>query len=408
VNVDFSYHTHILESKMRIVIYLILYLIVPRVGGADVSIVFLIIPLLECIYKSKGVICIPKNARLFLILNGLALVLLTVLAVVHMKITPVHLLKPFRILITFVCLLQIFKFYKVSLSELLSVVIISSLINATFIYIQYFSPFLGFEQFSNFGSSFDIERSTPYRKSGLMTGFPTAGILSLFGFISLVLYNTVNNKRYHIVLMIFLIGTQLITSRTSLYLTLIILLLLMIKINFRYAFIIAVTAVILIQLFDGLVDERFMKTQVLMFEGINNYFEHGSFETKSSNSLFSNKHYFMPDDAFTFLLGDFKSNADTGMGLVISDVFFTRVLNGSGIISLLIYLVMYFYMIYLNFRSKMSEKVKVYIYMIYFIVFITSFKGSYIFSSTIGDITLFMFVFQLINVPKNENHLLIK
>ena len=169
--------------RIVIIVFFILYFLCPPIWGIDLSLLFLLIPYAWSYIESKKFIKVPVSAQFFLLLNISAIVLLSLIAVIHMKFTPVHLLKPYRIIVMFFLLLQIFGHYKVSFNQIRQIILYSALINSVFIYLQYLSPLFGYEELSNFGSTFDMARSTPYRKSGLLSGFPTAGILSLFGFL---------------------------------------------------------------------------------------------------------------------------------------------------------------------------------------------------------------------------------
>jgi hypothetical protein len=366
----------------------------------DFSMLPLLVFILALILTGKKhVNVINENTKIVFITLYLIILLVLITSMLNSNVNFDNVLKPVRVFLLYVSLLYVFIVLKFDDKYILYGIVAAALVNGFFIYTQYIGEYIGYDYLKNIGNySFsEGNRSTPYRKSGLMSGFPTAGMLSLFGFIfSIYLYYVSRNKTF-IVISLFLLVLQLITSRTSLILSIITVVVIFLISNYRNK--IKIVAVFLFSallvyavLPQSLINsEHLYKTSVHMFELFTNVLNNSSFETNSTNSLFL-KHYFYPDDYVTFLLGD-TYGVDNNYGA--SDVFFIRVLNSQGVVVLFLYLFLYLYMMYVNIKFNKIKMERRVIFYVQLLVIIASFKGSYIFARTVGDISTILFIMQV-------------
>ena len=133
-----------------------------------------------------------------------------------------------------------------------------------------------------------------------------------------------------------------------------------------------------------------LKNSILhMFEFYFNFINYGEFKVQSFDTLIKH-HFHLPKIDSTLFFGN-GQNSQSNLGSM-SDVYFVRQIYGIGFFGLSIYLVLYFYMLIASFAYIKKSEYFFEFSLVWFITFISSFKGSYIFSSYIGDCVLILFL----------------
>lgn len=316
------------------------------------------------------------------------------------------LFKPFRIILLLFLFYYIFSKRNLSLATILKAILLAALLNASVVYLQYMDSFLGGTGNILQNPNFNESVITPYRKAGLMSGFPVAGILSFCG--SMIAFHFFFRTRKNIYFILYLIigVTCFLTARTAMFLfmsgTLSYLLALFFKkgrVDILLAFIFLVSTVFSYVFSSE--NDVIIKTREKMFANIINYVENGNANDYSTNDLFTN-HYVMPTSPSTLLIGN---SVPPEFNVVNTDVSFFRITWNNGIFSMLLYLISYFFMwlVVINSSSMHLKENKLITFSLFFGIFISNFKGYYFFSRVLGDLIFIIFISCVANEKKRNN-----
>lgn len=133
------------------------------------------------------------------------------------------------------------------------------------------------------------------------------------------------------------------------------------------------------------------------FEMFYNYFEHGTFETLSTNQM--KDMYVYPTNIKTYIIGDglWDNPTNQGMGYYMdTDIGYLRLIYYFGIVGLLCYLFFQFYSIKLIINKTENIHLKKMLVLLFLYMLILNFKG-------FSDIFFILLIFYFI--IKNEKHL---
>lgn len=382
------------SGKNYFLLCLILFILLPKVSSFDLTLLPLSTLILSYLFFGRKKFSISTSIFLCLIF-----LLITVLfsAFLNSNLSIEHVFKPIRLILVISMLLFCFQntTLKISINDIFRVIFGAALINAVVIYGQYVAHlFFGINDLLLI--NFDVDRSTPYRKPGLASGFPTAGLLNVFGVLSL-LYLVENESKKYTYFFIFLLPIFFITARTSLVLAVFSITIL--AFYNRNIFKLVLVAVGIVSFFimyiiSGDNSEYLMKSFSFALELFSNFTSGDGLQTQSTNSLLS-KHFEIPVDIFILLFGTSLSTWSYGGGQ--SDVFFIRVLWGTGVFSVILYVFLYCQMWVSCVNCVGSKFNKMVLFLMFLIVFIASFKGAYIFSRFVSDPLLILFCYTMSN-----------
>ncbi|KAA8596483.1 hypothetical protein F0Z19_4831 [Vibrio cyclitrophicus] len=378
------------NGKMFTLFCLVLFILLPKIGVFDLTVLPLSILFLSCFFMGRIKLDVSLIV-LFLLLTLVITVLIS--ALLNGNISNEHLLKPIRLAVVVLILSHFFQntAQKIDVVDIFYVIFIAALINAVVVYAQYAAHLLfGISDFLSI--NFDSERSTPYRKSGLASGFPTAGLLNVLGVLSLF-YLVQNKSIKYAVFLIVLLPVFFITARTSLILgglSIIVLSFYNRKIFSLVLVMVGFTFIFIMYMLSTGNAEHLMKSFSFAIELFSNFTSGSGFQTQSTNSLLT-KHFTIPEDFFTLLIGTSLSTWSFGAGQ--SDVFFIRVLWGTGVFSLILYIILYCHMWYKCVNSTQVKFDQTVLFLMFFVVFIASFKGAYIYSRFVSDCLLIIFCY---------------
>ncbi|MDQ0431041.1 hypothetical protein ABIC12_002980 [Pantoea agglomerans] len=385
------------------------FLILPKFGILDLSLLILFLHFSVAFFTSHEKNKVVINNKIVILFT--LTVLLYSLSVFSFFINggdyydEQFLFKPLRIIILLFLLSYIVNKRGIPLCSILKAILVASFINSIVIYLQYIDHFLGGSGNILINPNFNESVMTPYRKSGLMSGFPVAGILSFCGsMIAFHFFYKGNGKLY--LLLYFIIGlTCFLTSRTAMFLfilgTIAYFLTLCFKngrVDILLAFICIVTP-----LFSYVLNSEndvISKTRAKMFANVINYYESGDANDYSTNDLFSN-HYVMPTSSAVLLIGN---SVPPESNVVNTDVSFFRITWNNGLLSTFIYVTSFLFMWLVVIKSSCAEfKEKLVAFVLFLGVFISNFKGFYFFSRVIGDLIFLIFIACTLSQEKRSN-----
>lgn len=386
------------RSEFFVTLLLSMFIVAPKFGGLDLSLVFLFVAVLV----SFGTVGMPKLQAfsafctlMLLVLIGGAVAFFS--ALINADYFSEFTFRPVR---TFLVLFGVYLLFSSFSSDKkidvlktpFAVLFCAATLNSVVILMQYFNHFLGVGDpliFSNPG--FDRMLDTPFRKPGMMAGYPTAGLLSLGGVLAgcFFRYEKVVRSSWVLLFLFCNFLTVFLTARTSMLVFLVFFPFLFLRLGLRSGVDGVCFGVSLFFLVGYLMalDNPFIQGTInKMFANFISYFKEGSVLDYSSRDLVYN-HYELPQDLFTWLIGNSTS---PGESMVNSDVFFVRTIWANGVFSLILLTLVYVYMWFvavLGFRSW----AKLYVFAIFLSIFIASFKGSFVVSRVTFDYVALFF-----------------
>ena len=365
----------------RTSIFIALFLLSPKIGFFDITIIVLLASLL--IARVRPTI-ITQYLGVVLIIFSLIVVLVGASGLINQHLNVEWLAKPIRNIIIIYSFFLLSK--KISSLEVLFFSIgIAGAINSFVVLLQYIAFIYGYD---------DIIRLYPvgetggsFRMVGLSSGYPSSALLSaMAASIFLVNYYLTLDKIKLILLIICLPGC-LLSARTGLILFVCVYAILIIYsfVKKNLVFFLSNAALILLVIAFGIYlaiyNEVYFNTIYIMFEFLFVYFDEGRIGIRSTDDLMEN-HYFFPQNITEWIIGN--SQSVNVLGGIQSDVWITQNLNSSGIFVVLAYICVFLTMWYMSVRATKGAN-KFLVYVVFSFVFISSFKGSFLFSRFVGD-----------------------
>lgn len=395
----------------------------PRFFGLDTTLAFPFFGAIIFVGGIRGCRISKSNIQLLKILSVLFLVIFinSLLRIFYIDNAsdlssrlyyPARIFRSIFVLILFIELINIF-----GPSRIIKIIFYSGIINLLVIF---------FEIFNIFGSrNFLIELNTynswegegweseqGLRSKGFMTGYDQAGIFSLcigiLGFYS-------GFSMYKKIILYFLVTFVLFyTSRTALYIWLILNALSLLYFLFIQSKKIVIFLVLIFTFFSFLFINSYYDSILLAcsysqpcykaFELPINYFINSNFSTSSTNDLISN-HYIIPSlDFFEAILGIPEKSASL-LGNLDSDVGYIQIYYNFGLIFSGIFILFHVKKIISSLSTFATSKYSSLFLIISIILMVSCFKGPYFFSRGIYDVWILSFVlFSNVLIIKRINY----
>jgi hypothetical protein len=244
-----------------------------------------------------------------------------------------------------------------------------------------------------------VDVTVPFRKPGLMAGYPHAGLLSLFAIIFTMHYRKEWSSLKFNTVMITLAFSLIVTSRTSLILSIIPFSLFFVnsifskKVFFKFIIFLIFGVSVIIFLLSILPND----TYEVAFEFFINIIQEKKFNTQSSDALIES--YMLPYSAFTWLFGNGKfMRNDLGRNV---DDGFQILLYGCGIFYLILNLFLFIYYWLISLKSTEINFQKYQLNIFFIIVLIVNTKADVLFSRVTSDIFVFFLTVAIVNHNKN-------
>lgn len=337
-----------------------------------------------------------KIAAKYLFIMLVWIILITwslVLYLINSRIDSIFILKPFRQIVLLILIISIVSRININYEDIYKIVIISAVINTIIICLQLYGHNILNEPNFMMPSSFVETVNVPYRKPGLMAGFPHAGLLSLIAIICLLNFIKSIKIIYLLTILPLLAFSLIVTSRTALVLSIIPFFFLFIdatkekKILFRFLSLIIICFWAISVILSFLPQD----TVNFAFEMFINYAEKNELSTASTKAL--NSSYVFPSHLATLLLGnglymrtDINTNIDDGYQVLI---------YGGGLFYFVVIILLFAYYFTITLNSSISKLQKRTIYLIYAILLIANYKVDCIFSRVISDILVLFLALSL-------------
>lgn len=374
-------------------------ILAPKIGFIDFPILILWITNLFLYFKKNNTPLSKKYYSIILIW-GILIFWSILIFFVNGKVNEVLILKPLRQILMLMLVYSILRKSKLKVVEIYKIIIISAIINTIVICIQlYGHNVLGDQQYL-MPSSFEEELNVPFRKPGVFSGYPHAGLLSLIAIISLINFVKSIKIKYFVFIFIFLFFSLIVTSRTALLLSIFPFIWLISKsVKSREVFsrflvliilgIWGITSILVILPED---------TTNVAFEVFKNYSESGSFKTQSQDAL--NSSYIIPNKISTYLFGNGlfnRTDVDTNI-----DDGYQVLLYGGGVFYFLTTMFLFFFYFFVTIKNCTSKDNRIVIYLIYIIILIANYKVDCLFSRVISDVLVLFLAESLLNDTKLE------
>lgn len=376
-----------------IFISVVCFLILPKIGVVDLSIISLSIASILILITNNYLYKINERI-LYLSFISISIFVVSIISFFFndaLNFDIQFVFKPIRILIILYLLTLVFSYF--DKRTIIKIIAIAAFVNSLVICIQYLFQYFSISDAVLLNPNFSERVITPYRKPGLMSGYPTAGILSIIGFISAT-YLFVTSRRYKdkVLYCIFLFITALtcfLTARTAVYFFIIFGLPFFVisSLSNKQYKNIAIISIFIMLVFGYIIisDSKIINGTVdKMFVNISNYIETGSFFDYSTKDLVTN-HYTLPYTDKDFLIGN---SLPAQLNVVNSDVSLFRIVWANGVFSAILYFFSFFYMTCSAYFCAKGRIDKLMVIFFFVPLLIANAKGFYIFSRVIGDISI--------------------
>ncbi|WP_312946084.1 hypothetical protein [Superficieibacter sp.] len=377
-----------------------LFIVSPKIGLFDLSILAMLVHVGLALSSALGSYRPNTALDKRIVVASFFMFLLFFLAILSFFINGAYdfdeqfLFKPIRIILILMIYYFIFNQRKLTTDNILKAIVLAALINAVVIYIQYYGSFIGVSSTFLQNPNFSESVITPYRKAGMMSGFPVAGLLSFCGAMICFHFYLKSNSYKYLALYLFIGLTCFVTARTAMMLfflgTMAYILILVFKKGKIGSFALFTTLFLVALIYiSNSTNDVIAKTRDKMFANVINYVTTGDANDYSTNDLLTN-HYVFPTDFKTFIFGN---SIPSEKNIVNTDVSFFRITWNNGFIAMLIYVFSYLFIWRSTVKSLRGEYLnKLIVSIIFMGVFVSNFKGFYFFSRVIGDITMLLFI----------------
>ncbi len=367
------------------------------------SILIILIYSLNCLRKKT----IPFSINFKMILPLLILLFYTGLLILFTQSNHLYYMIFFlRLIIIYLGLNFLIETTKLKPKTFLLALFFSLSVNSIITLVQYFD-FLGFGGLLlNLNNNFIDYALREYRVMGLLSGYDANGITIaitfLIGWIARDnILNRINRLLFNLLLLITLFSL-FFASRTGIVTVILGLLIIFLLKNRKSlikiikVFVISIASIILvfsiIISLEEYIPAEYSETYYFIFEPLIHFNKYGQFETISTNDLLENHYTELSTNQFELLFGSSYSNSSKLGGY--SDVGYIQIINGLGILGLLLTLYLYASWTYLVVRKVNCEKEKSLISIIILqlalgiSIIVLNFKGPYFFADTIFYIYL--------------------
>jgi hypothetical protein len=365
--------------------FITLFILAPKIGMIDYSALFLLV----AYFMTGEIFPIRFDNRLnrIIALWFLTIIIALLTKILYSDMTMFFIIKPIRQIFIIILLSKILLNKNIDYKHMEKVFVLAAFINGCIIISQYFLHIYHIDDnFMIYG--FNEEINVIYRKPGTFSGYPVAGMVSLFGLIVLLELNTFSKNIFRTILIIVMIASVILTSRMVLIFLFMYMIYYFISKSPKKSIMILLTislSILIFQIYE--IEDILPKdTYRVMFEPFINYSNSLGFSTDSgSNLLDSYKEW--PQKYSTILIGNgryIKSDNNMTVDSGPQVLFF-----GGGLFYLLFVHVIYILYFKLG-VSAASTKEKITLVILFLFLFVSSLKGNYMFSRGQSDMLTFL------------------
>jgi len=377
---------------MAFSMFIILFLLLPKAGILDFAVIPIALYAFFLYHKNKRLI-ITKELEIILFI-WLILFLVALLSFIyHGSIYNAIIFKPIRQIILIIIFSIIFIHKEYTIQDLLKIVLIASTINSGVVLLQYMAHLTLYIDDLLIVPGFNEDITVIFRKPGLYTGYPPAGMMAVVGFVISFYFIKKKFALIYIVTLILSIVALMLTSRMALLIALLYSLFLIPYVAFsgkKQLLALVITIVSMIILIGVLISNEYVHrdTVKVMFELFINFANGEGIKSNSGTALVDSYIGNYPQYITTVLFGN-GLTIKSDIGLTI-DAGPQILLFGGGIITLMLY----YYLFILYFKlSKIKEKDLYITYgLLFLLIFISNLKGAFLFGRPIGDAVLVLVI----------------
>lgn len=373
---------------------LVSLILLPKIGLIDYSVIPLgivaLIALIAILVRRRLSVPVPTEINIAL----MALLVLQVAALLssmyHQKLITEDLLyKPVRQILILLMLSVCFSLWTISVRNIENVIITAAVVNGLIIFMQYILHNMGISPEFMLVPGFDPEVNAPFRKPGVIAGYPPAGLLGVYG--SALLLDRLAKRggsRADLLFFVICALSVILTSRMALLMLLVVMLGYGVYALFALKGLVlaGIGSIALIPVAAVMFDVVNQDTINVMFELFINYLEGRGFASESGTAL-AESYSQWPASLETFLLGNGLS-AKSDYGYTV-DSSAQIILFGGGIVPLIGYnlLLLFYFLVTLKY-----SKAPVLIVLLFLLDVISNLKGNTLFCRVIGDVLTLLFV----------------
>lgn len=379
-----------MKKSILLFVALVALILLPKISWIDYSVLPLgLFVFLAVLRRRKLSIKVPNEIHIA-ILGFLFLQFAAFVPTIYYEklITEDILFKPLRQILILLILSVCFSLRTISINNIEDAIITAAVVNGVIIFAQYILHNTGISIDFMMVPGFDATVNAPFRKPGVLPGYPPAGLLGVYG--ATLLLDRLAKRGGKAALFLFIICalSVFLTSRMAL--------LMLMLVVFGYGIyalfalkglvLVGIGSIVLIPAGAILLNVVNQDTIDVMFELFINYLEGSGFTSESGTAL-ANSYNQWPTSLATFLLGNGLS-ATSDYGYTV-DSSAQVILFGGGIVPLVGYNLLLLFYFWSTFKKSKS---RVLIFLFFLLDVISNIKTNTLFSRVIGDVLTLLFV----------------
>jgi hypothetical protein len=375
----------------------VLFLLSPKFGVLDFTVLALV---LAWFCYRYGLVMSSEGATLCKVFFAI-LGMLVFTGAVNQGVSLDLLLKPIRNLLILLFLFSFFKARRLTWEQLFSAIAMAGLVNSIVVLVQVFFAVKGWDV-GYLRIYPEGETVGGLRQPGLSSGYPSSGMLCCIGAIVALCVNYFQKKSSFFWVFVGCLPGVFLSARTAVILFMLAFGLIVITAVFRLKvqFLAKIAALSAVLAFvTGFLVSNYSKAEdilYVMFEFVFVYFDDHTIGVRSTDDLLEN-HYFLPSNWVEWAVGNGK--AAWGEGGIPSDVWFVQNLVGAGLVTTTLYIFAFLYMFALAMRASRGYQ-KTVVFLVFVMVLLSSFKGSFIFSRFVGDVATVFGIYALASLSE--------
>jgi hypothetical protein len=378
------------EVKVLPLIALSLFILAPKMGILDLSALVLAAWFFPLWLTSAAPLALADDDTRLIPLIWIALLCIALLAfMVYGRVSTEILLKPVRQLVLLAMLIFLFRRYRLGIQDAVTAILLAAAVNGGVVLLQYVLDAMHVSSNFLIMPGFDESVNVAYRKPGLTSGYPVAGMLSVFGIVLAATWLKARRNMAVLLALLICLASVLITSRMALLFAVLAIGMFMLpsvvanpKLSLLYG-LIALAGVMAFQRYSGLLH---YDTVAVMFELFINLSQ-GQVQTASSSALLES-YGFLPDRVSTLLLGNGYTNLSDTLRNV--DAGIQTVLFSSGAIAMGLYVAQAFLYMRKALRGARNTIYAPAVATIFAIILFSNLKMDAWFSRVYGDAFLLL------------------
>ena len=370
---------------------LISLILLPKIGIIDLTVLPLLLYSMYLILKKKRLI-FPKFLLGVLFIWLLIFILALVTYLYHGTVSTEVIFKPLRQIILILLLTYAFLYSKYSIDDIFKFILVASIINSIVVVVQYILHVTGISGDFLMIGGFVEEINVVFRKPGLFSGYPPAGMLAVIGMVISFYFLKYKYSTIYLLTLLISLAALMLTSRMALMIGFLFLFVLIpstiLKGKKQFFSLMSIPLIVGLSLFYLIHYEILHHDTIgVMFEIIINLMNDEGLKSHSGEALIDSYLENSPQYISTILIGN-GLNTKSDIGLTIDSGIQITLFN-AGLIALflyhLIFILLYIQTVYL---TKLYKKYLLFVSLLFALILISNLKGGFLFGRITGDALL--------------------